>query len=129
MKVKQGNNFFILRILNTFQNFQFHKCRINKISPWIIQKFWLLNLFYSNNEVDNVHSKYSPINTIVCPMSFIRKYRLVLWIIKLKGSCSHIIMLVVKIYIFKKHKFFKFYWERLIKVAFKKNTLNFEMHP
>jgi hypothetical protein len=51
-----------------------------------------------------MHSKYFPTNTIVCPMTFIKKYRLLLQIVKLKGSHFHIIMLVVKKQLFGEHK-------------------------
>jgi hypothetical protein len=47
---------------------------------------WLLNLFYSNNEMNNKHPRYTPIEPIICPILFAQMCGHVLYIDELKRS-------------------------------------------
>jgi hypothetical protein len=62
MIIIQCMSFFILTILvdyqvNDSQIINFHKCNNSWLSPIVLTN-WLLNLFYENNEMCNVHSRY-----------------------------------------------------------------------
>jgi hypothetical protein len=63
---------FLKKISISFQVINLHKCKNSQLSPTALTN-QLLKLFYSNNEMCNVHSRYFPIehhslsHILLCP--------------------------------------------------------------
>ncbi len=110
-----AQSFFVFKEIIGYQYFYFKN--FSQLSKFLVFTcvifFWLfsivlinqlLNLFCSNNEVGNMHSRTCAFKifhswTIFFPISFLQKCGLIYCIYELKGRLFYIFVLVVKAYI------------------------------